>query len=137
MRASEEHDLHNHETRRLLGVLEQKDRQLAGLIAGDPGGSAEAVLSANDDVTAARRALDEHVTRSTHFVRNYRILDLDSGKEMDHFTVDYEVAPWTANRLMAAKHIRRYDLQEQQWDGSWLSYYPLTTRCGVNSEDGH
>ncbi|WP_146072579.1 hypothetical protein [Arthrobacter sp. 4R501] len=136
MRASEEHNKHNDETRRLLGLLEQKNRELADTIAEESGGTASrangvASVSSNKDVLAAgvavgdvRKALDDHVRRSTHFVRNYKIVDLQSGVALEEFTVDYELAPWTASKRMAKKQVYKYDLQEQQPDGSWLSYYP-------------
>ncbi|WP_217496165.1 hypothetical protein [Arthrobacter sp. 24S4-2] len=111
--------MHDDETRRLMRVLEQKERELAGLTPTEWG----AVSAAQEAVVAARSALNEHATRSKHFVRNYRIFDLDSGAELDRFTMDYEVAPWTASKRMAEKLIQRYDLQEQQGDGTWLSYY--------------
>lgn len=136
MRASEEHRSHDEETRQLISALEQKDRQLAEVMAAEPGGTAamenrtvlvshnKDVKSASEAVVEARKALDEHVKKSTHFVRNYRIIDPNSGADLDSFTVDYEVAPWAASKRMAGKQISHYDLQEQQPDGTWLPYYP-------------
>ncbi|MHA7289656.1 hypothetical protein ACX80V_08435 [Arthrobacter sp. MDT3-24] len=136
MRASEEHDRHNEETRRLLGVLEQEDRALADIMAAEAGMAAamnngglrathfKDAMAAEAAVIAVRKALTEHIKSTTHLVRNYRILDLHSGAALDEFTVDYEVAPWEASKRMAAKQVHKYDLQEQQPDGSWLSYNP-------------
>lgn len=136
MRASEAHRRHNEETDRLIGTLRQKDREFAEIAAAEPGGPAamkdhavlvtrsEALLAAGETVSAARRALDEHVQKSTHFVRNYRILDLKDGSEIDHFTIDYELAPWHASKRMGAKQISQYNLQEQLPDGTWVPYYP-------------
>lgn len=136
MRASEEHKRHNEETDRLIGLLKQKERELAALAAAEPVGTAamkihivlvtrnEALLAAGEAVVATRTALAEHVRKSTHLVRNYRILDVEEGSELDHFTEDYELAPWNASKRMGEKQISSYNLEEQLPDESWVSYYP-------------
>lgn len=133
MRASQENDLHEQETRRLLGVLEQKNRELSELMAHEPSedmsiknldqvNGSEGVLTARAAVVAAKRQLDAHVTAPKHLVRNYRILESESGEELDHFTDDYEIAPWTAAQRMRMRSINHYVLQEQQPDGTWVTY---------------
>lgn len=121
MRAAEEHSQHNDETLRLLGLLEQKQREEARLKTEEPA-DGKKVSVAREAVEAARAALKGHATKAIDFVRDYRILDRQSGAELDRFTADYEVAPWTASKLMADKLVKRYDLQEQQPDGTWLPY---------------
>lgn len=136
MRASEAHIRHNEETDRLMAGLRQKNRELVELANAEPGGAAaiengtvlvtrnEALLAAGEAVQVARERLDEHVKGPTHFVRKYRILDIEDGSKLDHFTVDYELAPWSASKRMGEKQISRYNLQEQLPDGTWVSYYP-------------
>ncbi|WP_156642494.1 hypothetical protein [Arthrobacter sp. B6] len=136
MRASEAYRRYNDETDRLIGMLLQKERELAERVAAEPGGAAaikdrSVLVHSNEDlrsaaaaVLAARKALGEHSQQSTHFVRNYKILDLESGEELDSFTVDHELAPWNASKRMKEKQISRYDLQEQLPDGTWVPYFP-------------
>lgn len=136
MRATEAYRRYNDETVRLIGMLQQKERELAEKVAVEPGGTAaikdpsvlvhsnEDLRSAGEAVLAARKALDEHSQQTTHFVRNYKILDLESGEELDSFTVDHELAPWNASKRMKEKRISRYDLQEQLPDGTWVPYFP-------------
>jgi hypothetical protein len=136
MRASEEHNRHTNEMRRLLEELKQKNASLVEVTAGEPIGAAaiekHAVLvarnkdvrSAQEAVMGARAALDEHAGSSMHFVRNYRVLELGSKRELHRFTADYELAPWKASKHMADQHVYQFDLQEEQPDGSWLPYYP-------------
>jgi hypothetical protein len=136
MRASEAYRRHNDETDRLIGVFQQKERELAEKLNAELGG-AEAIANhsvlvhsnadiraAGEAVLAARQSLDEHSRKSINFIRNYKILDLNSGAELDSFTVDHEMAPWHASKRMGEKQISRYDLQEQLPDGTWVSYYP-------------
>lgn len=130
MRASQENDLHAEKTRRLILALEQKNQELVEALSQEPSGDpapsdySERVLSARQAVDAARHALTSHVTAPKQHARNYRIIDPKSGLELDTFASDFEVAPWTANQRMTKRFIGEFALQEQQPDGSWLSYYP-------------
>ncbi|MFE4543438.1 hypothetical protein [Arthrobacter sp. NPDC056727] len=129
MRASEEHHRHDEQTHELLRVLEQKSQEMSDITASELDGAEtmlkdrnEALVAAQEEVVAVRAELDRHVGSSTNFVRNYRVLDLQNGEELERFTTDYEVAPWTAAKRMAGRKIQHYDLQEQQPDGAWLPY---------------
>jgi len=129
MRDSRANDAHAEETRRLILVLEDKNQELAKVLSEDlfghqgPSEYNQRILAAREAVDAVRVALTAHVTSPRDSIRNYRIVDPKSGRELDAFTSDAEVAPWAASQRMKQSLIKEFNLLEQQPDGSWLHYY--------------
>lgn len=127
MRASEENDAYNEKTGRLLQALEQNSQLLASLLRMYDGARADIsddalkqhVDEARMNVAKARLALSEHVTSPTHLSRRYRVINSDTGLDIDSFTEDFEVARWTAIQRMTESAATTFELLELQPDGTW------------------
>lgn len=133
MRASEQHRRHNQETKRLIDIHEQAVKKVEKMASSEgrdvsksqPWVTSDGALaSAAEAVLEARSALDRHLSQSTAFIRNYRILGSEDSSELSRFTVVYEQAPLMAQKQMRERGIVEYRLQEEQPEGGWVSYYP-------------